>query len=103
MVSQATFGTASSATADELERLARLLRRQADLLDDEYGDTGVRQRLRRDSDATEEHWRSRVADAFRRHTDATHRQHHLYVAAYRLRLAADAADRAAEEARQARH
>ncbi|MGH3717231.1 MAG: hypothetical protein ACRDT4_27780 [Micromonosporaceae bacterium] len=87
---------------EELEALRDLLRRQADLLDDEVGGTGVRQSLRREVAATGEHWHGRVADCFRRHTGPEHRQHHLHVAAYRLRAAARAADEAAQEARQAR-
>lgn len=87
---------------EELEALRDLLRRQADLLDDEQGGDGVRQLLRRDVAETEDQWRGRVADCFRRHTGPEHRQHHLHVAAYRLREAARAADEAAQEARQAR-
>ncbi len=66
----------------ELEELARVLDREAAHLD------GVRVALRRAVEATRGSWEGLVADRFRGHDGAAHRQHHLAVAGDRLRQAA---------------
>lgn len=83
---------------DDLDHLHTVLLRCADMLDNPGGD-GVRQKLVTEIMNTAVHWEGRVGDTFRHHIGSQHRQRHLRVAADRLRDAARAAKRAADEAR----
>lgn len=82
---------AHPAVTDELEELARVLDREAAHLD------GVRTELRSAVQATAGRWEGLVADRFRGHEGAEHRQHHLAVASDRLRAAARLSRLAAAE------
>jgi len=73
-----------------LDELADDLVRQARVLEE------VLERLRCEVDASHEYWRGAAGDTFRSHTGRGHRQHHLDLAARRLRGAARLAREAAE-------
>lgn len=72
-----------------LEELSDDLRRQQRRL------RHVLERLRHEVSRVPEYWEGNTADTFRRHVGPHHRQHHLDVAADRLRRAAHLADAAA--------
>lgn len=76
---------------DKLNALADTLELQAGRID------ATRVRLMQQVEATEATWQGKVADAFRRHAGARHRQHHLDVAHDKLRYAALLARSAAAE------
>jgi uncharacterized protein YukE len=80
-------------TVDELAELADLLGREAERIDD------VRERLRTQVAATHGRWEGLVADRFRGHAGANHRQHHLALARDRLRHAAKLARLVAQHRR----
>lgn len=81
---------------EELDRLASALDTEAARLD------AVRAELRALVAGTRGDWEGLVADRFRGHTGAEHRQHHLAVARDRLRAAARLARAAAAEQRERR-
>jgi hypothetical protein len=82
---------AAKTTPAELERLATLLSQEAARLET------VRAELRRIVLGSRGEWEGLVADRFRGHTGAEHRQHHLEVARDRLLRAASLARQAARE------
>ena len=75
-------GMAAKTSPQELMQLAYVLNREAARLD------AVRDELHQMVRATRGEWEGTVADRFRGHTGAEHRQRHLEVARDRLRHAA---------------
>jgi uncharacterized protein YukE len=84
---------AAKTSPEELLHLAEVLRREAARLD------AVQDELRQIVTDSRGQWEGTVADRFRVHAGAGHRQHHLEVARDRLRHAAHLAQQAATEHR----
>lgn len=83
---------AANTSPQELIQLAYVLNREAARLE------AVRDELHQMVRNTRGEWEGTVADRFRGHVGAEHRQHHLEVARDRLRLAAGLVMEAALEA-----